>query len=102
MTRLRTAWAAAALLCVLTSAHAQNSNYPSKPIHFIVPAAPGGVTDIVARALAQQLTEIWNEQVIVDNRPGANNQIAAEIVANSPADGNTLFVSPEATFVMNP
>ena len=102
MTWLRTAWAAAALLCVLTSAHAQSSNYPSKPIHFIVPAAPGGVTDIVARALAQQLTEIWNEQVIVDNRPGANNQIAAQIVANSPADGNTLFVSPEATFVINP
>jgi tripartite-type tricarboxylate transporter receptor subunit TctC len=99
---LRTTWAAGFLLCVLTSAHAQSSNYPSKPIHFIVPAAPGGVTDIVARALGQQLTEIWHEQVVVENRSGANNQIAAEIVAKAPADGYTLFVSPEATFVINP
>ncbi len=99
---LRTTCAAAALFGVLASAHAESVNYPSKPIHFIVPAAPGGVTDIVARALGQQLTNLWNEQVVVENRAGANNQIAAEIVAKAPADGYTLFVSPEATFVINP
>jgi tripartite-type tricarboxylate transporter receptor subunit TctC len=87
---------------MLGPAYAQSTDYPSKPIHLIVPAAPGGVTDLVARALAQRLTEAWNTQVVVENRAGANNQIAAEIVAKAPADGYTLLVTPEATFVINP
>ena len=98
----RTALAVAALLCTLASAPAQGANYPERPIHVIVPAAPGGVTDVVARAVGQQLTEMWKEQVVIENRAGANNQIAAEIVAKAAPDGYTLFVSPEATFVINP
>jgi tripartite-type tricarboxylate transporter receptor subunit TctC len=102
MTVLRTALAAAAFICATVLANAQSTNYPDKPIHIVVPAAPGGVTDILARALGQQLTELWKEQIVVENRAGANNQIAAEIVAKSAPDGYTLFVSAEATFVINP
>src|SRR5215471_15251064 len=102
MALLPTARVVAALLCTLVSANAQSANYPDKPIHIVVPAAPGGVTDILARALGQRLTELWNEQVIVENRAGANNQIAAEVVAKAAPDGYTLLVSAEATFVINP
>ena len=65
--------------------------YPSKPIRVIVPVAPGGGNDIVARMLAQKLTEAWGQQVIVDNRPGAATTIGAEITARSNPDGYTLM-----------
>src|SRR4051812_26791232 len=84
----------------ITPALAQT--YPSKPVTIIVPAAPGGVTDALGRVLAQRFTESWGQQVIVENRPGANNQIAAEYVAKSAADGHTLLIGPEVTFVVNP
>jgi tripartite-type tricarboxylate transporter receptor subunit TctC len=76
--------------------------YPVKPIRIVVPAAPGGVTDVLARALGQRLTETWGQPAIVENRAGANNMIAAEHVARAAPDGYTLFVSPETTFVVNP
>ena len=60
-------------------------NYPSKPIRFIVPYAPGGPTDILARLLGQKFTERWGQPVVVDNRAGANGNIAAEMLAKSPA-----------------
>jgi tripartite-type tricarboxylate transporter receptor subunit TctC len=77
-------------------------DYPAKPITFVVPATPGGVTDLIARAVGQRLTERLHQQVVVENKPGATNQIAAEYVARSAPDGYTLLVSPEATFVINP
>src|SRR3954464_9662515 len=92
--------AALALGTGITSASAQT--YPSKPVTIIVPAAPGGVTDALGRVLAQRFTESWGQQVIVENRPGANNQIAAEYVAKSAPDGHTLLIGPEVTFVVNP
>ena len=84
----------------VSSAHAQA--YPTKPITIIVPAAPGGVTDALGRILAQKFTDAWGQQAIVENKPGANNQIAAEYVAKSAPDGHTLFIGPEVTFVVNP
>ena len=102
MALLPTTRAVFALLCTLITANAQSTNYPTKPIHIVVPAAPGGVTDILARALGQHLTGLWNEQIVIENRAGANNQIAAEIVAKAAPDGYTLLVSAEATFVINP
>ncbi len=66
-------------------------SYPSKPIRIIVPVAPGGGNDIVARMLAQKLTEAWGQQVVVDNRPGAATTIGAEITARSNADGYTIM-----------
>jgi tripartite-type tricarboxylate transporter receptor subunit TctC len=68
----------------------------------VVPAAPGGVTDALGRTLAKHFSDAWGTQVIVENRPGANNQIAAEYVAKSPADGSVLFIGPEVTFTVNP
>ena len=76
--------------------------YPSKPIHIVVPFAPGGITDILARALAQRLTEAWGQQVVIENKPGANSHIGADLVAKAAPDGYTLLVSADTTFVMNP
>src|ERR1700704_2953612 len=91
---------AAALSLAASAASAQN--WPARPITIVVPAAPGGVTDALGRVLAQRLTEAWGQQVIVENKPGANNQLAAEHVAKSAPDGYTLFIGPEVTFVVNP
>jgi tripartite-type tricarboxylate transporter receptor subunit TctC len=83
-----------------TSLRAQT--YPNRPVHLIVPFAAGGSADVVARGLAQGLGEAWGHQVVVENKPGANTQIAAEFVAKSAPDGYTLLLGSEGTFVMNP
>jgi len=67
-------------------------NYPNKPIRLVVPYPPGGGYDILARLLGQKLTERWGQQVIVDNRPGANGNIGAAAAAKSPPDGYTLLI----------
>ncbi len=100
---MRTWLAALVASCLVpAAAAAQGTAYPAKPVTIIVPAAPGGVTDVLARMLAQRFTEAWGQQAIVENKPGANNQIAAEFVTKSAPDGYTLFIGPEATFVVNP
>ena len=93
---------AAALWLGMASAIAHGESYPNKAVTLVVTAAPGGVTDILARALGQRLGNIWGQQVVVENKPGASNQIGATFVANSAPDGYTMLVSPEATFVINP
>jgi tripartite-type tricarboxylate transporter receptor subunit TctC len=89
-----------AILFAATPASAQG--YPSKTITIVVPAAPGGVTDALGRILAKHFSETWGQQAVVENKPGANNQIAAEYVAKSAPDGYTLFIGPEVTFTVNP
>jgi len=76
--------------------------FPSKTITIVSPAPAGGVTDTLGRALAQRFSAKWGQQAVVENKPGANNQLAAEYVANAPADGHTLFIAPDGTFVANP
>ena len=93
---------AAALWLSVASAIAHGESYPNKTVTLVVTAAPGGVTDILARPLGQRLGKIWGQQVVVENKPGASNQIGAVSVANSAPDGYTMLVTAEATFVINP
>jgi tripartite-type tricarboxylate transporter receptor subunit TctC len=83
------------------AAGAADSAYPSRPIRLIVPQAPGGSNDIMARFIGGQLGERWSRQVVVDNRPGAEGIIGSEIVARANPDGYTLLMASTA-FTMNP
>src|SRR6476660_1534348 len=78
------------------------AQYPVKPVRVIVPYSPGGAVDSFARVLTQQLSEHWNQSVVVENRPGASTMIGAEQVAKSPADGYTLLLTAELTLVTVP
>src|SRR5450759_5124204 len=80
----------AALLLVPCLAVAQA--YPAKPVRIIVPFPPGGGTDVIARVTAQHLSQSWQQQVVVDNKPGASGIIGSDIVAKSVADGYTLLL----------
>jgi tripartite-type tricarboxylate transporter receptor subunit TctC len=70
-----------------------SAEYPEKPIRIVTPFPAGSVTDLVARPLAAKLSEVWGINVIVDNRPGAGGNVAAEIVAKSAPDGYTLQIA---------
>jgi tripartite-type tricarboxylate transporter receptor subunit TctC len=86
-------------LCTVASAQ----SYPSKPIHIVVPFAPGGITDVIGRALGQRLSEAWGQQVVVENKPGGGTgQVGTDFVAKSAPDGYTLLVTADATFVTAP
>jgi len=89
---------ALALVGLLTFAeHIQAQSYPLKPVRIVVGFTPGGATDIVARTIGQQMSQAINQPVLVDNRPGAASNIAADHVAKSPADGYTLFMGTIST-----
>lgn len=70
--------------------------WPSKPVRIIVPFPPGGSTDVLARILSQKLSEKWGQSVLIDNRPGGNTLIAAQLVAQA-NDGHTLFMPIDFT-----
>jgi len=89
-----------ALAALATTASAQT--YPGGPVKLIVPIPPGGVTDVMARVVGQRLQEIWGQTVIVENRPGGNSGVGAQVVERSPPDGLTLLVAPDSTFTANP
>jgi tripartite-type tricarboxylate transporter receptor subunit TctC len=89
----RTSVALAALLLALPAHAAQPAaDYPQRPIRILVPFTPGGSTDILARMLGQKLTDAWGYQVIVDNRPGANGVVAADLTTHSNPDGHSLMM----------
>jgi len=67
-------------------------SYPTKSVRLIVPAAPGGGLDIMARVIAQPLAAMWGQSVVVDNRPGAGVMLGAEAASKAPADGYTLIL----------
>ena len=87
------------LATVAGSAGAQNAAYPGKPVRIVVPSSPGGGTDILARIVAQKLTENLGQQFVVENRPGAGQVIGIEAVARSPADGYTLLMAASAIVI---
>ena len=81
---------------------AQTSTYPDRPITLIVTAAAGGVTDVAARAVGQELSKAWGQPVIVENRGGAAHILGAQSVAKADPDGYTLMVGEAGTFTINP
>ncbi len=88
-------------LCIVASgAHAQS--YPARPIHLVVAIPPGGAPDIAARIIAERLSQTMGQAFVVDNKPGANGNIAAEFVAKAPPDGYTLLLGQDSIFVINP
>jgi tripartite-type tricarboxylate transporter receptor subunit TctC len=100
MEGLRIALTLACIGLFAAPAHAQA--YPSRPVTIVVTLAAGGAADVIARAVAQRLTEEWGQPVVVENKGGANNQVGTTAVARSAPDGYTLLLTPEHTFTVNP
>src|SRR5262245_25458529 len=92
--------AALALLCLTGVALAQ-ADYPSKPIRLVVGFPAGGISDVLARALAARMSQTIGQQVIVDNRPGAGTTIAGDLVAKSAPDGYTIWLQDITTHAIN-
>src|SRR4051812_14506251 len=80
------------LLGIIFGTNLLAQDYPSKPIHFIVPLSAGAGADIAGRIIAQQMSAAWKQPVVVENRPGAGGQIGTSVVVKSPPDGYTLLV----------
>lgn len=89
-----------AALLMITGASQAQLNYPTRPVRIVVPTAPGGAADTIARMLAQHLSKTLGQQFFVENRPGAGNIIGIETVAHSPGDGYTLLLGA-ATITLN-
>jgi tripartite-type tricarboxylate transporter receptor subunit TctC len=90
-----------AAVAVSVAADVSAQQYPAGPMRIVVPFAPGGGTDILARLIAQKLNESWGQPAVVENRPGASGTVGTAFVAKSPADGHTLLIVP-AGYAGNP
>ena len=97
----RVAMASLALLFVLAPIGVGAQSFPSKPVKIIVPSTPGDGSDILARAIAQKLTERWGQPVLVENRPGAGGVVGTEAAARSPADGYTVIMGNAGSHAIN-
>src|ERR1700760_1228882 len=87
----------------IAPAYAEDAaSFPNRPVKIVVPFPAGGPTDVNMRILGQKLAEMWGQGVVIENRPGANTGIGAQVVAKSPADGYTLLAAMDTTLVMNP
>jgi tripartite-type tricarboxylate transporter receptor subunit TctC len=101
---MRALAAIAFLAAAVLPAAAQNdaASFPNRPIKIVVPFPAGGPTDINIRIIAQKMSENWGQGVVIENRPGANTGIGAQMVAKSAPDGYTLLAAMDTTLVMNP
>src|SRR5437870_6195192 len=98
MKRLVPIW----LACVCHSGIAAAQSYPTRAITITVTAAAGGVTDVVARAIGQRLSESWGQQVVIENKGGGAHVVGAQTVAKATPDGHSLLLAEAGTFVINP
>jgi tripartite-type tricarboxylate transporter receptor subunit TctC len=87
---------------LLAAVPAAAQNYPQRPVRFVVPYAPGGSTDTLARSMATKMSELLGQQVVVDNRPGANGDIGMSIVAKAPPDGYSIVLGYIANLAIGP
>ncbi len=95
---IRGALTALLLIAAISTAAAQDAaSDPSHAVRMVVPFPPGGPADVIARVVAQKMSEHWNEPVVIENRAGGNTAIGAELVAKSPPDGHTLLVAMDVT-----
>lgn len=90
-----------AALCIVAAAPASAADWPTRPIRIVVPSAPGGGTDLMARAVGQKLSDAFKQPVIIDNKPGGDEIIGADIVAKAAPDGYTILVAA-ANVAVNP
>lgn len=102
MRRLPSWLALGSLLSLALCLPAAAQNYPNKPVTFISPAAPGNSPDVVTRLVADRLSQLWKQQVVVINRPGAGGLIAAQAAAGLPADGYSLYLTQASTYTVLP
>ena len=98
---LRAAWLVLIFMQLAAIAHAAES-WPAKPLRVVVAYSPGGPVDLIARPLAQRLSEALGQSVVIDNRAGANGNIGAELVAKSAPDGYTLLMGSKSQLSINP
>ena len=91
----------AAVLTALATGIAGAQQFPNKPVRMIVPFPPGGSTDLVARVVGQKLSDLWGQQVVIDNRGGANGMIGSDLVAKAVADGYTAVLGTIGPFAIN-
>ena len=89
------------LLIAVCSMPVHAQSYPAKPIRIVVPYTAGGPADLLVRGLGQKLNDAWGQQVVVENKPGANEIIAAQDIAKSPADGYNYLLASDAVFSLN-
>ena len=95
-------WIASTLAVDQAAAQGATETYPNRAVRLVVPFPAGGPTDILSRVVAQRLSEVWGQPVVIENQPGANTAIAAARVAKMPADGYTLLAAMDVTMVLNP
>ena len=91
-----------AALATLFSAFAAAQGFPERPVRIVVPLTPGGSPDTIARAIAQGLSGVWTQPVVVENRTGGSQNIGSDLVAKSPPDGYTWLLAPDNVFSVNP
>ncbi len=89
-------------LATLFSAFAAAQGFPERPVRIVVPLTPGGSPDTIARAIAQGLSGVWTQPVVVENRTGGSQNIGSDLVAKSPPDGYTWLLAPDNVFSVNP
>ena len=91
-----------ALILLSLAPWAGAQSWPAKPVRIVVAYPPGGGIDVMARQIAEKLTPVWGQPVVVENKPGANTIVATDSVAKSAADGYTILFTTDATFSINP